>query len=415
MRCHRVLVVGALISVASCADDPVAPPAPATSVRLCWAGDWLAIRNEGRAWTRVARQPDGSATFLATDRLAIARAGLASPSPWLRVEYVTAAQLVARQRDCGVGRMPPTGRVAGVVTGLPDQAHVEVMYGGRSHATASSYAPTFTLYALDGANDLLALRWPDMSASADRAILRRAQSYADGASVTLDFGSAEAFPLATHTVRWTGPSAHVQVNFLTGQDVLYGRGAGNRNFLHSEVVGTGEASIAREMIVRSLPADRLAPGDMHQLMLSSGSRSLLLFYHVPAERALVLGPPAAAPTFTTLATSPRLRFRADVPAQPEYGGSVHLHYAPTIQPGMTVRPSLSLLMTREYLGATPATWRLEVPDLSGVDGLPSSVDIPPGDHEWWLYLSSAEYAWDAEDATDGQQVRHASREGTRRP
>lgn len=396
----------ALLPLTACGDTPTEPPVPYISMRLC-VGDWVvAVQNEGRAWTGVPSR-NGVVEFLATERLGIAAARVVPRSPFLHVLYLTAPQV----RDyfaCGPGGAIPPSSFTGVVVGLGGDEYTEVTYGGGSSATVSWLDSTFEAYVLPGENDLVATHQPAFTIAqhVDRAIIRRAQAYPPDTGITLDFQAGEAFALAGHTLHWTSPYAFLQVNFRTA--------SGNNNLLQYSYAGApGSGEAVHDETLYSIPASRLAPGDLHELYLGSDQRSVDLYYHEPQDRTLELGPPANQPMFTTLGSSPRYRFRVAVPSLPAYGGGISVTYGQQMQPGMTSRSIVSLEASNEFFNGAPGVWNLEVPDLSGIPELAGWTGLPPGDYEWAVFTTSV---WGMRPAlaTDGLLVRSATVSGTRR-
>lgn len=398
----RTVFLFAALALSACGEGPTEPPVADTLMRLCVGDARVAVRNEGRPWIPVPTQ-NGVAEFLATERLGLVLARLDPQSPFVRVLYLTAAQ--AQVYACKSSEPVPPSTFTGVVGGLGTGEHADIAYGGGSMATVSWIDSTFGAYVLPGSNDLVATHQPPYATAqhVDQAIIRRAQSYPADTEIRLDFGSPEAFPLAEHALRWTSPYAWIQVNFRTA--------SGTDNLLQSSAAGVpGSGESPHDEIVYSIPASRLAPGDLHELFLSSDDRTIRLYYHEPQDRTVVLGPPGSQPVFTTLGTSLHSRIRVEVPSQPEYAGSIGVSYAQSVQPGMTTRIVASLEASREYFNGTPAAWRLEVPDLSGM----IDFDFPPGDYDWGVTIFSA-WGWGRPElASDGSLQRSASVYGTRR-
>ncbi len=391
-RGHRVVIAAALVALlalAACSDSPAAP-LETTVLRLCATFDWFAYRNEGGEWMRVAGSA-GTYEFAATERLAIAyaRSSTANTSSDLRVNFLTAAQ-AAGVYGCGATTIPPSGTVSGTVGGLAGDDYADVTYGASS-STARSTSPSILLYAYTGATDLVAtsvapVRAPD---HADRLIIRRAQSYAAGSSIALDFSSNEALAPAENVLTWNSAGAHVQVNYRTP--------SGNNLVLQSTVVGAA----AQRSPLYSIPTARQVAGDVHELFLGSGQRLVMLYYREARDRSLTLGPPASPPTFTTLATTPYRRVRVEVPAQSEYDASVSVLFQ---QLGSLV----GMVATREYFGGTPQTWSLSVPDLRGVAGFDATVGLQAGRFDWTINVSSRPYLFAPLQATDGHVNRFAT-------
>ena len=398
-----------LALTAACGGDAPSEPAPTAPLTLCAREQWMAYRNEDGGWTRLASGSLTPVTFEATERLAVASAsgiGMPNVTPHLRVDFLTAGQ-ARRQFACPEGGGPPitSGTVSGIAYGIASGGWAQLQYGGRSGvSTLRADDPRFSLWALDGDNDLVAARWPTDQLQpdhADRAIVRRAQRYAAGSSIALDFASDEAFPLVPHTLSWTGPTAHVQLNFLTAE--------GNDLLLQSTVTGAVPADAPRSAPLYSIPAARLAPGDLHQLAVGGDFRSVWLWYREPADRTITWGPPANEPAFRTVGTSPTVRLRMDVASQLEYGASISasLRQFAVTNGFLGATILVSMTATREYFGGTPREWTLEMPDLSRVPGFENVLGLRPGEYEWGFSVTSSPFGSGPADATDGMVIRRA--------
>lgn len=353
---------------------------PTIPLTLCVSDLWFAYQNEGGPWARVTSSND-MRSFVATERLAIASARLSPESPFLRVDYLTAAQASALYA-CRPFTSPPAGRVSGIILGLAANQYANITYGGGSAGSVLWTKPDFSLYALPGANDLIAIRHLVPDGIPDRMIIRRAQTYPAGSNITLDFASDEAFAPASNALSWNGPTAHVQVNHRTAQ--------GNDNMLQSTVVGAiGSGVLSRTTTLYSIPAARQIAGDVHQLDIGgSDYRAMTLYYREPRDRVLTFGPSPSQPTLTTVATSPSVRLRVDMTAQAEYDGRLGVTYVQPGQMGMGPRTIITMMATKEYFSGTPGTWSLTVPDLSGVDGFGNSVGLKAGEYAWYLHVTS---------------------------
>ena len=410
LKCAAPALAAATLA---CADAPSEPdPPPTAPLTICATSQWMAYRNEGGAWTRVPAEGGPTVTFDATERIAIARgSGMNQPNvvPQLTVHWLTAEQ-ARMQYACTGDTFPATsGTLSGVAEGIAGDGWAEVRYGLAGASSLRAGSPQFTLWAFDGAPDLVATRWPSerlMPDHADRVIMRRAPRYAAGSSITLDFASAEAFPLAQQTLRWTGPNVHVQVNFFTAH--------GSDNVIQTGGTSPpGAGDVARSTPLYAIPAERLAPGDLHRISLGGDFRGVELYAHTVGDRSVEFGPPVPAATFTTVAHTPYMRVRANLPAQAEYGAHVwlHLQQRALVNGYWSTTTSISMTATREYFGGTPRTWTLEMPDLSRVPGFMNVFGPRPGTFEWGATVTSGGYWLQPPHASDGMVVRHGRRYG----
>ena len=402
---HHVALAPLLAALLACGEDgPTTPDVVGTiPVSICDQDDWFAYQNEGGRWTRVVPR-DGRLEFMATERLAIAIAILEQATPYLNVDYMTAAQVNALY-GCHGPQPVSTQTANGVVRGLAEFGQAQVTFGDAYGRFVHAAEPTFLIPVFPGDHDLVATRSAGGSAgqAADRMILRRTQSYTAGADVEIDFASAEAFPLVASTLRFTGPGTWVLGDFST-ENV-------RTNDLTALQIGELQApEMPFEVTLYSVPASRLQSGDVHGVLLwdFGFDRRVELFYHAPRDLTASFGPIASVPNFTTTSTSGAVRVIAEVPAQAEYDASVWIHYGQS-NPLRSVR----VTATREYFRSTPATWALPMPDLRGVDGFESWLLLHPGAFTWSLHVTSRPFGFRRGDASDGQVMRTASAAGVR--
>lgn len=406
MRTTRWVI--AAIALAACGDEPSGPagPEPSVPVRLCTAYPWVAFRNEGARWQRSLPDAAGAHAFVATERLVLASAFLDTLSPSLIFEHLTAEQANAAYA-CPGNSQPPSGWVDVTLRGIDVDGNANLSYAGQMATSVTGREPSRPVGAWPGEHDLVAVRNPPSDGVADRIILRRGQSYAAGSRVVLDFASDEAFAPAPHALRWTGPAAYAMVSFFTAR--------GNENFTQSTAVGEfGSAEQPRTTTLHGVPASRMLTGDLHRLRLFAFDRQLVLWYREPRDLDVDFGPRPGAPAFTTVATTPYVRLRADVPAQPEFGAMVSINFQQEVRvPGVKMGTSVWMLATREYFGGTPSTWSMTMPDLRGVAGFDSRIGLDPGPVRWLQTVTSRPIDFVQAMATDGLVHRTAQTSGTR--
>ncbi|MDQ3697158.1 MAG: hypothetical protein M3373_03905 [Gemmatimonadota bacterium] len=380
-----------LIAIAACGDDPTGPTREIT-LSFCSNLSWVAYQNEGGAWTRLANSA-GTYTLRATERLAIVTVHAPGPNlATLELHFLTADQAVTTFR-CGVTPPTATKILHGSVRGLGsnDQAYVMV---GPSIAVVHAAIPTFTITGVrNGPVDVVAthmLPFSSQSVRVQRVIVRRAENRANNSTMpALNFDSTEAFEPQYNTLTLTGVPAGstigAQTDFLTPSETLNPLGWN----------GVQGSSVP----IYSVPASRLVQGDLQQLNAGTSHRHMLLYYTVPVDRTVALGPEPSAPSFTTLESSPTLRLRVDVGAQPEYASQIlfYLFQSSSLTDGRTI----GLWATKEYFGDTPTTWSLTIPDLSGVEGFQSSWGLQPGSYTWNLLVHGRPFGFSPRSARDG--------------
>ena len=406
MRIKKRTMATLALTAVACSDSPTAPRREIT-LHLCGAA-WAAYRNDGDAWQSL---PSGlstrEATFAATDRLAIATvSGVTGQffAPFLQVHYLTAEQAEARFVCAGalsVAPPPNTKQLRGSVAGMNVEATVYISMG-RGVASAETSFPNFQVSApSDGPADLIATQFlsspAPISGRADKIILRRSESHADGATMpVLDFASSEPFAPQPNTLTIDGfftGTVSVSTNVVTQRGAF---GALKYDFDQSSAVVT----------THSLPASRLVEGDLHVTSVVAGDRSILFFYRTPADRTIALGPPARTPVLTVPAGSSNEVVRIDVPSQPEYDSQITAVLAQP-QPS-TSNNTVRISATREYFGGTPATWSLVVPNLTGVSGFSPSWGLSPGGNGARVTVTGIPHGHSSGSARDGDIYRSAT-------
>lgn len=396
LRWRRHAVVLALLAACVACREPVAPaPVPTISVAVIRTADWFAYRNQGGDWTPLAPGPSGY-EFLATPTVAIASAiNRAGMDVGLRVEYLTAAELLQESARSRVPTPQYTGSASGVARGIPPGPYWAYIGHGPNMGNVTGAGATnitFSLPTWSAPMDLVATLVSSADSSREittgqRAILRRAQQLSPGSTVDLQFDGPEAFPLGTATLAWTGPELGIEVQFISG--------TGSRALL-SRVQGTSSAKavVPRTRVVARMPTERSAPSDLYQLSFgdysSNAQRVTTRWTHALVDTVLDLGRAPAPPTITVESSGGDRRPQFVVPTPAEYGDFVSaVAEQKGAIPGTPYIGTLRRIrvgMSKGYVGGTRDVWTLEVPDLRRVAGFPSAVLLVPGGFSWSLEM-----------------------------
>ena len=388
----------------SCGDPITAPKTREIRLSSCrrdilWAG----YQNEGsRTWTRIDGLYPG-VTISATARLAIAVFYRGGPI----VDFLTADQAAATFVCDGGSAAMKT--ISGSIRGLGANEIGYVTVAPSSVASVYADGP-FTTRVGVGPVDLVATRLQPLASGGNRTtamIVRRGLDPPDGATLpTLDFNSAEAFaPESTGLTMQGVPSGWktvALVNFIP-------RGGDENPLFYGLVTGPTTT-------IPSVPASRLASGDLQLLILNANAPATLVsgikLYHLGSAQTIAVGPQLNEPVFTTVATTPTFRFRIDMVAQPEYPSAIQFVISQTDSSGPG--PRLTLNASKEYFGNTPGIWSLTVPDFSGADGYQSSWGFSSERFDWVAYATSLPYGFSYErNARDGDGFLAAELWGTR--
>jgi hypothetical protein len=323
---------------------------------------FFAYKNDDEVWTRVLPDANGSFSFTAAPKVAIAYVFAGNQE--IETFYTSAQDLKAVSGSTcqGQGGKTLNGSWANLGTGA-----FGVATAGSSRVAGTG--PFILSSVPDGTLDLVALNYRDGIAPSE-AIVRRDLIPADGSTIPVfDFASAEAVPLAS--------------NLLTVSGLL----SGDFNYLFITIRtanGTtqdwehGIAYSGATRTFRSIPSALLREGDLHTLSFRAAgdnfasARAEMLYYRQPADKSVVLGPKLNPATFTTMASTPYLRIRGDLPSQAEYASAVRFHFSQLSSTGG--ERDWTVTGTARYFGGTaPSTWELEIPDLSAVAGFPASA------------------------------------------
>jgi hypothetical protein len=355
----------------------IAPPSTASvSVQFCASAVpvWFAFQNEGFAWQQVT--PTGTAfNFAATQRLAVAYTFQSGGDFQINIFYVTRGEIAAHSdRDCA-GTKTLSGSAAGLAAGQT----AKVVMGSASASASSFGGSTFTLANVnDRPLDLVATRGSNPSAdflTPDRMIVRRSVNLASGSTIpVLDFSAPESFaPTGTNlTITGLDPADVVELqNTFWSVTSTFGTA-------HSAQLTSGTATLY------SVPAAQQVAGDLHELFIDASQttsslvvgRSYVVYFSTPSDRTDAMGPTLNTPTITSVTSSPYSRVRGTVASQAQYNTFAEFGYFQ--QPAGGGSRFVITGVSAAYLGATPTTWDVLVPDFTGTAGFVSSWMLSPG-------------------------------------
>jgi len=365
---------------------------------------FFAYQNEGGNWTRVSPAADNSFAFDVTERVAIAMTFEFGSGTLTDIYYATAAELAPlSEKACTevAGSKTINGSVSNVAVG--EAAYVS-MSGAEVVVEPQPSTFSLTLVA-DGPQDVIAHRDVNFISGIvpDRVIVRRAQNPVNGATLSaLAFdteGAAVTGTTATITGLQSGESNYLDVYFRTA--------SGTRHTLYlAPFFSTNTQTIY------GVPSTLTQAGDLHRIDLQAevsiaNYRTVRHWYRDAANKTLVLGAALNTPSVTSAGASPYLRLRASVASQFDYGSFVTAYF---IQ-GTTVSRSVYVTQTVGYNGATPSTWTLEIPDLTGAGGFPATAGLVSGQGTQWFVEAFGGSLADFIGATptEGATVRWAGR------
>jgi Divergent InlB B-repeat domain len=324
---------------------------------------WFAVQNGSGPWTQ-ATLANNAVTFTINSVGAVAYVVKDGTNMTTTVLYGSAAEIaqVAAANPCG-GAPTGTKRITGSFNASGDSTNtVNVVVGGATFVKPVNSSGLTMTNVPKGPRELISTRTSLAAPGTDQMILRRNTNYANNANIpTLDFSNANT------TDGFTPVYGGIVIpNLGTDQgesqvSLITVNGPSDSYFSYS---GPPGPSVGFPFM--GLPDARLQAGDFHQVSVfaapSSGGNSYRFIdamQHSPSVQTISLGPQVgAAAKVTTLGTSPYLRLRAQIPSQSTYSAGAAADYSQNSN-------SVSLMMTAAYAGAVPATWTLDIPDLSG--------------------------------------------------
>jgi hypothetical protein len=152
------------------------------------------------------------------------------------------------------------------------------------------------------------------------------------------------------------------------------------------------------LTIYSVPVSKLVNGDLQSVTVEgSSARTATLYYRVPSDRTVVLGPVASVPVVTRTDTPRNLLIEQQ--SQPEYGSQIRILICMP-QPA-NPNTTATIVASKEYFGGTPATWSFTVPDFTSVQGFPASWPDPRGGTGCETTATDRPYLFSPRSAHDG--------------
>jgi hypothetical protein len=265
----------------------------------------------------------------------------------------------------------------GTVAGLDTNEFAIIRAGSEAQALGFPNIE-FELHVLPlGPQDILATQVSPRGPidTIPKFILRRGVDLPDGATLpVLDFASAEAFApaVANISLEGVGDGAAISTRLVTS------------SFNSTFGVVTGQ-DLGTVRPYFAIPEAQLLPGDLQVLNASShgatpnSARSASRVFRAVQDYAIALGADVVAPTFTTVATTPTLRLRAQFVNQTEYGRLTSV----TFQEDGTNTRLVTVSMTQDYALQSGGVYDLVVPELTGVAGFQPAWALSPTNSLRW--------------------------------
>jgi trimeric autotransporter adhesin len=351
---------------------------------------WFAVQNGTGAWTRVMQGTNSTFTFAIRSEGGIAYVTRSGDSYSTAVAFLSESEAssIATGSICGSTPQEGTKSLTTNVLNAATQT-VTVTLGGaittfNPPANQPSGGVPFTLNNFPaGTRDLIAARSTLQTnglTQLQRIVLRRNTAYPQSATPpAINFIGPESFaPLGRFIAlsNLAGDQSSISESFTTVN-------GGSAAFFES--VGTFCQGAGVDCVPwAAVPDSLLQPGDFHAVFIdaapqggnvNAGRFAGLLLHAPPAAgpASVTLGPPLATPSVTSLGTTPNIRMRAQLPSQTAYNVAAGADF---LQDNITVE----VLVTAAYSRGMPATWTIDIPDLSsaGYDpawGLKNGVPV----------------------------------------
>lgn len=377
-----------------------AAPVTGTAVTLDYcpadAPIWLAVRDGGGFWTRVAPS-NGSNRYQFNVTAPLGVVGVASVDTvgtgyHLRVTYARDFEMAGISAALGLGQCE-NGAVSGTVAnaGTPTTATVALAHGWRFLNVFSNDAFTLSGVAAPP-QDLIATRIDPRTFDANKVILRRGLTAGPGSVLpVLDFEASDAFVPGRGSVTLSGlggDSAVVTTAF---------RGTGGRAngqiglpFSYPPNVGT--------VPFFAIPLSQLSANELQELTVTAteanaptSSRSTTVFFRAPGAVTVSMGAALTPPLVTRLPAGPYARARVQFAVENPYG-----RYATAAFTQSAASRAVSILATP----GVPVTigsfgpWDFSIPDLTDAAGWDSR----------WGPVNGVPLAWSV-TAAGGQNFR----------
>ena len=321
---------------------------------------WAAYKPAEGSWLELTPVA-GQLTFEATGGLTVAY-GNANVA---RVYSATAQEFGEVQCDAAWGEVKV---VQGAVRDVPVDERFYVSVG----PTTVSSTP-FALFVPERPLTIVARTEKLVTGAPSRVILRHGLNPPTGSDIgVFDFSSSDAktFESASFTVTGDALGMFYTNTFrhASGEQTLFG----------------GDASGGGTRQLYAIPESILDADDYHVLDVTAISqddlRRVLYYYRRARPTSLSIGPIASSPIGLVTSSTPCSRFRVLVPSQPEYSSFAIARF-------LVNSANVEVGVSRAFLGARPATWDLEIPDLALPDG---SCLLNAGITSWGVAVTTQE-------------------------
>jgi len=376
------LALALALSLASACSDPSGPSGPTRpiTVSLCAGlapGVWFAYQNEGAGWTKVTPNNSGEIAFDATEKVSIASAIDLFGLTFTEVLNATATEL---ERTGGVSCESDFGtkNMSGTVAGIGADQFVRISAAGAIDGVGQS-SPGWLLEDLPNHPvDLVATSYATFSSQPAQKVIVRRGITPNGAVAALDFSGAESVALEGATATFSNIVSNGTLTPVSSVQTANG----TNHELASLSGGPGPAATPLGVNYVSLPASVRVASDMHRISASASNsiatNSIVHYYTAPSAKSLAFGPIVNEPAVTNTTTTGVIRPRVQLVSQAEYPSAMIVQFGESV--GQVSR-YVGIFTTAGFMGGTPATWDVTVPDMSSA-GYQASWGLATQSYTW---------------------------------
>jgi hypothetical protein len=381
------LAVLAMGAAGACSSD-TGSTEPGNPVTIDWAPcindvdapSWFAVQDGSKAWARVTPANGVFAFTVRSDRVGVATFA----NGLLSITFATPAEIQSLASTCGSVRRSVSGTVTGYTS--PDQIAIHAEASATSVSGGQTAPAAFVLSdVVPSAFDVLATRSRStvtgtvFQVTPTSVFIRRAQNTSSLALIDMSSATEAGAPLTqTATI----------ANAATGETILVVASLNTPTTAidmgtYQAVLGTVSGNVTAPFY--GLAATRLSAGESQTLDVvatktgpasASQSRSMTLNYTASADKTATLGP--ALGTVTVSKGS-----------RPSVSYAIQAGYDQTFELDLDQSTSsITVVVTKGYLGAATTQLSVQVPDLSGVPGFLSSWLLTPGLTATWTFFAA---------------------------
>jgi hypothetical protein len=361
---RAISLLASILAVAACGESGTGPDPDNVSITFCplvGSPIWVAFQDGPTgAWVRSTVTDGAHSGQISSGRGGIAYVTAVTGGGFqTTVRYGTTAELQALSELLCFGSTWAGKSVRGSVTGLAFGDAFTVALGPSAATGVLGTAPTFQNVP-EGVVDLIGAR---STLGNDRFVVTRLFAQRDltpapGSTVTVDFNASSAVTPSTAVLTINGLGSDQAVMSTSYRTA-------NRTFLSYATDVSSSTATSRTFI--GFPP---FAGSFHVLQVVANPglnemRTAAIVFGTVAAKTITLGPDLDPVAVTTASTTPTPRFQAVIPADAPYN---HLWTFGARQGNGSTFRGVAVHTSAGYVGGSPATVTVLMPDLGGASG-----------------------------------------------